>query len=497
MIQKTFNRIKKVLSLTPRSAVVNAVSQYLSAIAKEGVDGVELKVAVEGVEDPLYFGLFAAIVQDLRRENIIDADLLQTRSINGAIGTDLKSKLARNWIIARLLNDQWARVNRKLVGKVAYRSQPVFWVLGRHKDRKQALKLWSEMRALESPDKLCSLGIQIGDLVIDSYLRFRPSPRFDVCDPFVFAILQQAVRDLNCAIKYFSESRPRLYFTSYSTYIEHGIPVRVAVSMGVAVRVYGNLTAFGKRLSLNDFYHTSDTSQYRAKFESLATADKCAALNLAESQLRYRLAGGIDSATSYMRRSAYVRSETAVPDVDGAVVIFLHDFYDSPHVYKDLVFPDFWAWICFTIETLKDAGVTFWLKPHPNQRSLSEGVLVELQKRFKEARFISSKVTNAELVTAGMVCGVTVYGTVAHELAYLGVPSIACARHPHVSFDFCRTARNIDEFRQMLRTPNFLPLKPEEMRNQALAFYYMHNLHGSAADLEKSTWLAIASSRNK
>jgi hypothetical protein len=83
-----------------------------------------------------------------------------------------------------------------------------------------------------------------------------------------------------------------------------------------------------------------------------------------------------------------------------------------------------------------------------------------------------------------MACGVTMYGSVAHELAYCGTPSIACARHPHISFDFCRTARSKEEYGELLRTACGRPDAAEEMRRQALAFYYMRNLHGSADELE-------------
>jgi hypothetical protein len=76
------------------------------------------------------------------------------------------------------------------------------------------------------------------------------------------------------------------------------------------------------------------------------------------------------------------------------------------------------------------------------------------------------------------------YGSVAHELAYLGVPSIACAKHPHHTFDFCRPARTREEYMAFLRTPDVMPVDAAEMRTQALMFYYMHNLHGSPDELD-------------
>jgi hypothetical protein len=72
---------------------------------------------------------------------------------------------------------------------------------------------------------------------------------------------------------------------------------------------------------------------------------------------------------------------------------------------------------------------------------------------------------------------------VAHELAYFGIPSIACARHPHHSFDFCRTAHSTEQYAQYLLSPETLPVPKEEMRRQALAFYFMHNQYGDPESL--------------
>jgi hypothetical protein len=201
--------------------------------------------------------------------------------------------------------------------------------------------------------------------------------------------------------------------------------------------------------------------------------------------LRTRLSGGIDSATSYMKVSAYATSGQAVPDdMAGAVVVFLHDFYDSPHIYPDIVFGDFWRWACFTIDTLSAAGIGFYLKPHPNQVQLSSDVLDQLRAAYPKLRFLPQGITNAQLADAGLACGVTVYGTIAHELAYLGVPTIACAHHPHIAFGFCHTAKNRAEYADLLRSATRLAVDKQAMRREALAFYYMHSLHGDAQEME-------------
>lgn len=439
------------------------------------------RVAVQGLHDPVFYSLFAAIMTDLRKKISIDGRLLLVHSISCAIGSGWRQTIMRSLPVSWLVSSQWARANYELIGPVGYRSQSLSHPIGDLFDRLRAVKIWKALQSSNDISKFSVDDILVGDLVIDSYLRFRPSPEFKIADPFVKLIIWQALRDLRRARHFFRNIRPNLYLSSYSTYVEHGIAVRVALKCGVTVRVYGNPMDFGKKLSLNYVYHTPDTENYRKNFAVLS--NQLEYLAAAEKALSFRFSGGIDTATSYMRVSAYAESDEPVPNVAGAVVIFLHDFYDSPHVYADLVFPDFWAWITFTIEILKRAEINFWIKPHPNQISLSDTAFKELLRRFPDLCIISPKITNAQLANAGMKCGVTVYGTVAHELAYMGIPSIGCARHPHNSFDFCRTAYDLEQYKLFLLNPGFCLLSKNELRNQALQFFYMHNLHGDDDEL--------------
>jgi hypothetical protein len=335
--------------------------------------------------------------------------------------------------------------------------------------------------------------IPVGDLVNDSFLRFKPAPTVDIRDVYLLVVIWQAYRDIRRAMDYFQHVRPILYLTSYTTYVQHGIAVRVALQCGVRVFSFSNYQQFAKPLSKMDWVHTSNPDGYADEFSSLENSDQ--KLAEAEEALSARMTGGIDRATAYMKRSAYTESGDPVPDVKGAVVIFLHDFFDSPHVYRELVFPDFWEWVCFTIETLSKAGIRFFLKPHPNQIELSDVVLQDLRHRYPTISIVSPNITNKQLAEAGLACAVTVFGTVAHEMAYLGVPSIACAHHPHVSFEFCKTVKSRSEYAEALLRYAGINLNRALMRRQSLIFYYMHNLNLSAE--EKSLRDTVFQLRNK
>jgi hypothetical protein len=438
-------------------------------------------VAVECVEHPMYFALFASLCDEMRRVAGTQVELVVVRSVNGAVGTGPLHSAMRSAVVAYCVSWQWIRAFRGIADRVAYRSRSLTRPFGDLADWWRSGSIWREARRDVAFAELRIDGVQVGDLVIDSYLRFRPRASFEARDRFTRVLLWQVCRDLRRATRYFRKRKPLLYITSFSTYIEHGIPVRVALLHDVAVRSFGSFARFGKALSRSDWFHTPDTRAYKARFDALDRQDE--RLAQAEEQLNTRLRGGIDAVTSYMRVSAYRVSSREVPPVAGATVVFLHDFYDSLHVYPDVVFHDFWSWACFIVDVLSATGKRFFVKPHPNQMVLSGAALADLCCKYPDLPLISSEITNSQLAQAGMVCGVTMYGSVAHELAYFGVPSIACARNPHNSFDFCRTARSTAEYEQYLRTPCEMPIDKIEMRRQALAFYYMHNLFGSPEEL--------------
>lgn len=430
---------------------------------------------VQCVEDLFYFGLFGQIVTSLREQRSIRVEQFVLRSLNvdeaKSFWVFTKSRLVMN----TLYSHKWIRLYKSFCDSVGY-SSTSFQPLNDLVDLYRAWACWHKLDTKKALIDLVIDGVIVGDLINDSFLRFKPAPTVNMKDIYLWISIWQAYRDVRRAKKYFARVRPKIYLTSYTTYIQHGVAVRVALQTGVRVFSFSNYQEFAKELAIGDWVHTKNPDNYASEFAKFDNQEE--KLALAEAALSARMAGYVDNATAYMKKSAYSESSMdVIPDVDGALVIFLHDFFDSPHVYREMVFPDFWEWVCFTIETLKNANIRFFVKPHPNQINLSEGVLKELILRYPDIHIISPRISNKQLAQAGVACAVTVFGTVAHEMAFLGVPTVACARHPHISFNFCYTAKTRETYAEYLQSAVVFKDDKLGLRKQALQFYYMHNLY--------------------
>lgn len=436
-------------------------------------------VLVQCVEDTFYFGLFGQIISSIQSNKAVQVEQFIFRCMNvGESRTILFFLRCR--FINYFYNYRWSRLYSAFCKRVGYTStsfQPVgdlvnLWIA------------WRIYKSLISKENLVELtidGVWIGDLINDSYIRCKPAPTVDILDGYLCLVIWQALRDMSRSRKYFSRKKPCIYLTSYSVYIQHGIAARVALTQGVHVYVFGNLQELYKKLSQDDVWHTKNPDNYLRDYESNEEKDE--KLFLAEKSLLERISGGIDAATSYMAQSAYTQSVMLKQDLNGYAVLFMHDFFDSPHGYRDMIFADFWEWAVFTVDSLCHHNIPLVIKPHPNQSLHDKRVLSLLQKKYPKLVFLDYRLTNKQLVDGGIRCGITVYGTVAGELAFLGVPSITCSHNPHVNFNFCLNSKNKSEYFLKLGSIPFLNIDKDLMKKHSLIFYYSHNLSGSIKDI--------------
>lgn len=438
-------------------------------------------VVVQCVEDYYYLGLFAELILALKRSSEINVEQLVVRNLRPGSSLSLRAYISSLLFSNFWTDSKWVHIYASFCDRVAYRHSGFSFTFRDLADLKRAFSIWRGLKFKEDVLLLSIDGVVVGDLIYDSYLRFKPAPTLNIEDVYLLIIIWQSIRCVRIAKDYFSERNPKLFLTSYASYIQHGIPVRVALMQGVSVFSMGNYQEFVKKLELEDWLHTRNHTCYNKDWQGLNEQDE--KLKLANLYLSKRLAGQIDAATYYMQRSAYEDSGESIPDVRNGLVIFLHDFFDSPHCYRWMLFPDFLEWIEYTLRLAQQNNLKIFVKPHPNQLPESAIVVKELMVKYPGVSFLSPRITNTQLVAGGMSCALTVYGTVAHEMAFLGMPVITCGDHPHSDFDFCFNARDYAEYDQLILGYKSLSIDKQKMREQSLAFYFMHSLNISAGEV--------------
>jgi len=323
-----------------------------------------------------------------------------------------------------------------------------------------------------------------GDLVYDTYLRFARRPTIDLNDEFLVEMMAWTLRLIRAYNLLFESRKYESFITLYSAYIHHGIPVRIALARDIPVYVLGAPNQLVGQPKPGYHFHRRNFHRYHQWANELNEDDRKEALKIGHMGLQRRFAGEKDSATSYMRDSAYRANpnynihKILGPKNRTTVLLMGHDFFDSPHIYGDMIYPDFYIWMDETLKTLSETDFEVLVKPHPNAIEGNEKIYSEFEQRFPKAKFLPSQTSNLELVERGIDLVLTVYGTIAHELAYLGVRVLCAGDNPHSTFSFCKTTVNEQEYHSLIRNPEALPL-PQAGSDEIALFYFVHNYRNS------------------
>jgi len=143
-----------------------------------------------------------------------------------------------------------------------------------------------------------------------------------------------------------------------------------------------------------------------------------------------------------------------------SVVIFLHSFSDAQYVFGKDCFCDLYDWVNYTIGILlQNKNVTrIFIKQHPNiDFDIHEADLVAIRRIERKYTNISKVVWLATDVSPRSLnkkinfVGITHHGSIAEELAFLGVKVIASTYAPWGGgYNFLYSWSSLEEYRDLL-----------------------------------------------
>ena len=323
-------------------------------------------------------------------------------------------------------------------------------------------------------------GIVVHDLLVDTYLRFKPSPFFDKECPFTSRIKKILVSQLNYYEHIYSSYQIVGVFTGFTSYVFYGVPARLASSKGIPLYTFGGYSGFYTEQMNPEFVsHVGDHTRYvNGDFDSKYALKS---LECAEISLKNRLSGSKDTSTIYMNR--FSNQSMPVQGLANQRILFLHDFFDSPHIYRWMLHSEFYDWVLDTISVAIENDFCLFIKPHPNQCELSRSVVMRLRRRFansKLIKWIPESKSNKSIFESEPLLVISVYGSVLVEAAYMSIRGLAAGDHPAYNFSLAHTSKSLEDYHSKLINPHILP-RPSS--RDAVRFIATHSHSGSSPSL--------------
>ncbi|MBK7817265.1 MAG: hypothetical protein IPJ60_06620 [Sphingobacteriaceae bacterium] len=193
------------------------------------------------------------------------------------------------------------KIGLSFAGKVLYRNNDL------HNDQTEVdsvvLKIMQGLKTKKDVLAIEIENIRIGDLVYDTYLRYANKPQVDLKDPYLRTLIEQSVNIFFVCKNQIKLHHVTALVTSYCTYIYHGIAVRLCLVNKIPVYSIGAYYSLVHKVL--DIYpsHANDHFLFHKQFKQLSNGEEL--LKTHKPLFEKRFEGIIDSATAYMKESAF------------------------------------------------------------------------------------------------------------------------------------------------------------------------------------------------
>ena len=187
--------------------------------------------------------------------------------------------------------------------------------------------------------------------------------------------------------------------------------------------------------------------------------------------LEERIDGNYQS-ISYMARNSLDDLQT--PDsenLQNAIWIYAHDFFDSPGFWGEGIFYDQVEWLEKSINCLLNNGAKVIVKWHPNAREKCGRVYAQFERKFiARCLFISDRISLNKVHKFSPLGIVTSNGSVIPEAAFMGIPIVAASPHPYMCVGLAPPPTSVSQYEKTLQSliTTSSQTSPMEMREKAV-----------------------------
>jgi hypothetical protein len=330
---------------------------------------------------------------------------------------------------------------------------------------------------LQDFEKLTIENVDIGDIFYDQFLRDYNYPTIKLGDTKLITLLCDFLFYFAKFTDIFRNRDVEALLISHYAY-RWAIPARIGLREDLNIFQINGESAYRILDEVSIPY--SDFRKYPEIFSNLPIDVQQNGLFKAKERLERRFGGEVGIDMAYSNKSAYSvtlnSNRKLLANTNKIkVLIAVHDFYDSPHSYGWNFHEDMLTWLLDLDEISKSVNYEWYIKTHPEILGDGKNILDEFVSKNSRFKLLPPEASHHQIISEGINFALTVFGTIASEYPYLGVPVInASLNNPHSGYSFSVTPKSLSEYRQILYSLD--KFKFLISKDEILEYYFMHKI---------------------
>lgn len=431
----------------------------------------------------IYFALIAKFLTNNKKKKIkgFSNSILNIRKFNQSYFSKLKFN------IANFLGVNFFGIYKSLGVETIL--CPIFSHEIKNKAKDIFFDIYKNINSKESIYNIKFDDVVYGDLIADGYLK----------DNFVYLIdfksdkFKKYLFDTVCLYlywkDYYKKNKVNYIFGVHAVY-GYGIALRIALFNNVDV--FTIISGKIHRLRKNRFYQNNEFNDYKEKFHNLNKEMKIKAYETADKVLIKKFngeknikelwplvpsfSGEKNNPSKILRQNSKLK-----------ILVATHNVKDSINCFGPTFFPDFYEWLNFLSEISKKTDYEWYVKDHPfygkryhesfggdNTKELSK-LITDNNENFY---YIPASTPNNKIINEKIDFVLTIYGSVAFEYAYFGIPVLTASNCcPTINYDFNIHSKNLSEYKKNLL--NLKNLKKSIDKNEIIQYYFMRYIYNN------------------
>jgi hypothetical protein len=338
----------------------------------------------------------------------------------------------------------------------------------------EAFKIYKKIKKKTDLNKIYYQNIYLGDLINDTFIRYKIKPSININSLFLFYIIYKTILSIKKLNNIKRKYNIKKYIASDAVYVQHGVPIRVFKKEKIKCYSCGELFNFITEVK-SKYHSNTDVLLYNSEFKKLNL--KKQKLLQAKNQIELKFKGVKDKSGEGISNNPFLykkkNKDLKLEKING--VMFLHDFYDAPHYYGPMLYNDHYDWTVETLKIIRQYNLPIGIKEHPNAIYDSAEVYNDLKKRFPDILWLPKDISNSYLLKLKNInFAVSNYGSVLYEMAYLNKYSLSAGYNRTSSFSCTFNPKNISNYKKILiKLAKKKENKQRNFKTDALKIYYI------------------------